>query len=175
MKQYSYKQRVIGLSIVFTLMLFLSWSLAVEKTFDLYFDNSSLEKQLTSASLAPQKIATYNQTLDQLDQHLFLNVDQENRQDDLLECIGRICKDNKLTLLAFPELIVQQVDGYHIETNVIEVEGKYTKLVEMIYKIEQVQKLGRISSVEYELLKDRRTKKEKLIAKIFLQVIKSKI
>jgi len=173
--QYSYKQKVAGLTKALIIVGIISWSFAVEKTYDLYFDNIRLEKQLVSASLAPQKIATFNQTLNQLDEHLFLNVDQANRQDNLLASIGAICKYKKLSLLSFPEVIAQQADDYIVATNVIEIEGKYTKLVEMVYDIEQIQKLGRVSSVSFELVKDRRTKKEKLIAKIFLQVIKSKV
>ena len=63
---------------------------------------------------------------------------------------------------------------YNLETNVIEIEGSYTDMVRLIYEIEFIKNISKVTATYFIKQKDISTKKTRLTATIYLQNINIK-
>ena len=171
-RNLTYKQKNQLLVVAAILFAVISYYGALQNTVDLYKQTTDLEERLSLASTAPEQIIKYKKRLNKVSSNLLYNVDEENRQDHLLGLLGKLCKKHHVTLKEFPQVQVENESNYVIETNVIRVQGSYPNLVKLIYALEQTNKAGKVSSLKYELIKDRRNRREKLTATIYLQIIK---
>ena len=170
--RFTYKQRNIGLLAVFVLAGWLVYSLALSKTIEEANKCSQKIAELAKVENADQRIAGLQADREAIDRVL----GEENRvldfQQALLEKVSDYCQDNKLVLREFPQPITETENNYLVETSMVVVEGRFDKLLTLVYELEQQDRLGKVAAVEFRTEKARRNQKAKLTAAIYVQNVK---
>ena len=78
-----------------------------------------------------------------------------------------------MLITSFPEAEQSNQNNYTVLTHVIEIEGYYKEIVQLVYMLEQEEVLGIISSLKFQTYKDRVSKKRKLKVNIVLRNLES--
>ena len=155
------------------LFLFLSYWMAFKSTFTLCSEVRDLEAQIELANDAPQKVAILQSRLAELDMLPGIKQNADTSiQQELLGIVTGYCKGSGIVLREFPRTLVSEEGEYRVETNVFTVEGGFSKLLQLVYLLEQKNRLGKIASVQYNAKKDVRTKMLSLTASVYVQNIK---
>lgn len=147
------------------LFLCLIYTLNIRKTLKYKQQYQQNTASVQRAATATQDIANYEAQLASLQSTALQAYDREQ----LLSAITDFCKLKELLIKTFPEPRKIIENEQTIVTNVLEVEGTYKALVELIYQIEQVEKLAAISSVRFFMHKDRLTRREALRCHLILR------
>jgi len=173
LKELTYLRKNQLLIAAFVVLLFLVYSLAIKKTINESKQASDAEKKIELAANAPFMAAQLQKELMLMDEKIGdKNLQGQNTAQTLLELVTNYCKNNHAVLREFPETNTSNQEGLIIETNRFVVEGNFSVLINLVYVLEQKNKLGKISSVVYQLKKDFKTKKNVLIATVYLQNVK---
>lgn len=152
------------------IFLLLAYQLAFGKTWALRQDIQRLEAQKQAASTAAQDIQQYQTALAELDQQQQHPAFSPNLLFDL---VTEFCQKEGLDIKAMPAAQVFQEEDLKILHHPIQVAGNYLSMVKLLYELEQVKRLGRIASVQFELLKNYQSRQKELVATIALQNIQS--
>lgn len=150
------------------------YSKPLKKTFLLYEEYEHLRELNTVAEDAPKKVEQLKHKLATMDIALggSRNEDSENVQQQLLGAITRYCQSNALILREFPKTQSNRQNDIEVETNVFIVEGNFKKLLELVYLLEQKERIGKPVSVSFQSKQDSKTKKLALTAAIYVQNVK---
>jgi hypothetical protein len=105
-------------------------------------------------------------------ENIIQNDSSVNNQQKILNIVSDFCSKYELILKDFPQPIVYTEKKYIVETSIFEVEGEFHKLLKLVYELEQVNIVGKIMSVEYEIKRNYKTKSFALSATIYLLNIK---
>lgn len=168
----TYKQKnwlLLAAIVVFAIIVY---SLALNKTLSLARKCAALKEQMVATANAPEKIARLNKQLSELDRKAGLSSDSIAFQQALLEKVSIYSAKNDVTLKEFPSNHLFLGKDLQIETNQIKLEGSFLSLLKCVFELEQIDKIGKVISVKYETIKDVRTKRVSLTAKIYIQNVK---
>jgi len=147
--------------------------MAIKKTVILYNECSKLTNQEQLGANAPQKIALLEKQLISIENIIGNQVNPEiDNQQLLLEFLTNYCEKQNITLKEFPKPIVAGDKDFIVETNIFVVEGNFIKLLNLIYSLEQKQKIGNIASIHFKTKKNYKTKRMALTVTVYLQNIK---
>ena len=69
-------------------------------------------------------------------------------------------------------MLLQKENDFEVITVQIVAQGVFVNLVKMVYYFEQVNKIGRVTSVRFEKKEDFKNRKQYLAVKLLLQNIK---
>ena len=167
---YSKKNRVLIAGIV--VFALLAYIFAFNKTIKLSNENRNLKNQLAQIENAPQRISALNHQLDELDTKLgYIRGDGALSQEAILSYVSNYCISKNIFLKEFSEPEISENSGYTVETNILQIEGSYAEILTLIYEIEHVERLSKIASLQFKKTKDRKTKRDKLIAAVHFQNI----
>ncbi len=173
LKKLTYKQKfritlILGLIIAFVLFRY-----PVSRTISFFQDTKKLEKQVNEASDAPAKVALLQAQLNRMEQALGKQASQSiSREDALLQSITRYCHESNALLREFPQAGTYSENGMLVETSTFVVEGDFSTLLNLVYQLEQKNKVGRLASVNFQSKRDLRTGALALLATIYIQNIK---
>lgn len=172
-KNLTYKKKNQLLIIASVLILYLIYAFAISKTIASYDEYNKAKSQIELAANAPTMTAQLEKQLLQMDSKIGKqNLNGQNTEQALLELITNYCQNNHAVLREFPETTVAKQGDLFIETNLFVVEGEFSSLINLVYILEQKNKLGKIASVRYQLKRDFKTKDMALTAAIYLQNVK---
>lgn len=173
-KAWTYRRKNRSLLFAFGLFLIISYFLSIKNTLLLFQENGTLKEQLAMAAGSPVKVHEYENKISSLNLRLvhFVKTDSFSQQI-LLEMVSNFCQKNKITLREFPKPLINDENGYLIETTMISAEGTYIQLLKLVYELEQTQKAGKIASLQFKKVNDLRQKRTFLEVFIQLQNIKS--
>lgn len=172
-KNLTYKKKNQLLLIGTVLFLLIAYYLAFGKTISLYRDCSSMKEQLAAVADEPNRAVSLQKKLSELDLKLGgRQLSDTNTQQVLLNVITNYCRDNKTVLREFPRATSKPESDYLVETNFFTVEGSFVKLLELVYLLEQKERIGRLASVLFMAKQDVRTKVLSLTATIYVQNVK---
>lgn len=172
-KELTYLRKNQLLIAAFVILLLLVYSLAIKKTIHESKQVADAEKKIELAVNAPLMAAQLQKELMLMNEKIGdKNLKGQNTAQTLLELVTNYCKNNRAVLREFPETNTSDQEGLRIETNRFVVEGNFSTLLNLVYLLEQKNKLGKISSVVYQLKKDFKTKNKVLIATVYLQNVK---
>ena len=101
------------------------------------------------------------------------NIEASN-QSRLLNYISEYCKAHKAHISLLPQNHNENKNGYEVETNIVQFEGDYKEILQLIYDIEQQQKISKVVSANFEVKEDWAAKVKKLYATVYFQNIKAK-
>jgi hypothetical protein len=175
LQKLTYKQKNQLLIVASILLLLLVYVFAIKKTILVYKDYQSNTSQLELANNAPFTVARLEKELSKINAQIATqDTSKQNNSEKLIEYITHYCQLNKTILREFPKLEVAEQGDLLVETNRFTVCGSFTPILNLVYTIEQKNKLGKIASVNYKTQKDFKTKEIILTATIYLQNIKKK-
>ena len=163
----TYRQKniaLLGAILFFGMLIYL---VSIQRTLSSYNSYQQKKEQLSRVSNANQLIAQYQSELAQFQQ----NTQQSYNRENLLEEVTTFCREHRLLVKTFPQAQRVKENNYPIITNKIQVEGDYKEVVKLAYLLEQEQRLGSISSLQFFTYKDRYKKKKLLRANIVLRNI----
>src|SRR5690606_18478317 len=90
-------------------------------------------------------------------------------RETLLEKITSFSSGHDLLVKSFPEANILASNEANVITNHVEVEGGYLDMVKLLYELEEKEMLGSVSSVKFNMVKDRQQKKIVLRSSIILR------
>ncbi|MBL7884741.1 MAG: hypothetical protein JNL69_11775 [Bacteroidia bacterium] len=175
MKNLSYKKKNQLLLLIAVSMMLIIYNFAIKRTIEVIKSVNAGSEQLEIASNAPQAAEQLKKELKLIDSKIgTLNPKELNNEQALLELVTEYCQSQKAILREFPKTTIHEQGELIIETNNFLVQGNFNTLLNLVYILEQKSKLGKISSVKYQLKKDFKSKEMILTASIYIQKIKKK-
>lgn len=97
--------------------------------------------------------------------------DTEVSREFIIAVVSEFCEKNKLKL---KEVLPQEVyvsNDLNISTEVLSVTGYYHNILTLLEYLEVQAHVGKITSVHFEKIKDKESRKIELVAKIYIQNI----
>ncbi len=163
------KKRVIFLYCSIGFLLLMIHQLCFRKTFTLFTTYQNNSGILQQALNAPKQIGHYQTQLSSLDNQI---PNKEYNRTFFFQVVNTFCLEHNLELAQFAPEIKRQEGEIEIITNQIEVQGTYQNMLRLCYELEYLQSLGHIASIKFKKVQDIRTRKNHLMASIFLQNIR---
>ena len=168
-----YKKRnqwlVIGL-LVFLMVIYMA---SIQPTMELWSANNQLEAQLNLAKTAPSGIKALEMKSRAWENQISHGqIGDTVAEQTLVEAVSGFCQRNRLLLKEYPGVFVEENNDFLIETNLLNIEGSYANILKLAYFLEYEEQLGRIASLRFETVQDRRTRRTSLEAALYLQNIK---
>jgi len=173
LKNLTYKKKNLLLAVGMVLAVFIVYSFGIKKTVDAYTVYSDAKNKMELAANAPKMAFQLEKELIEMDKKIGShNISEQNTSEALLGLITNYCQNNHAVLREFPKTTVAEEGDMLIETNQFMIGGNFSTLINLVYILEQKNKLGKVASVCYQLKKDFKTKEMQLTATVFLQNIK---
>jgi hypothetical protein len=168
-KNITYQKRLKWLFIAFILVFWMCYKFAIKKTIIEFNKSRENDSQIIKPASETNSLMLTNQRL----QHIIskYEVDTNKLQNDLLAFVTNFCYDNQLKLKDFKPMGVIQKNDFNILTRMICVEGNFVNCLHLIYALEVLEKIGRVSSVLYKSYVDGQEKNMNLICTIYIQNI----
>ncbi len=167
----TYKQRFRLLIYAAIIIFLIAYFVAIKPTLEEKRQYRELQTNIELAQDAPRKIAILEKKIQEYS-FLFSNEgDGSGNHEKIHEYISKYCAKNNITFSFYPPLHKFKEKNYLIETNIAELEGRFIKLVKLLYTIEQEMDFGKVVSVKFESKTNLRTKTQKLYMTIFIQHI----
>lgn len=172
MKVRTFKEKNKLLATGTLLVGLISYWFAFSQTVELYQQNNSLSARLDSAQAAPEQIAKLKTQLAGYEQSVNrFSLTKSDWEQRLLQEITRVCQQQQVKLIQLPPSAIEESNGYSLETRVVKLQGRYKNLVQALHHLETKHTIGRISSVQFSLEEERKTRKTFLFAYVYLQNI----
>lgn len=134
----------------------------------------SLKKSATDNEYAFQNVTQLEQELNSYNHQLgYLTSSDTSNQSRLLAYISEFSSQHKTRINLLPRSISSLENGYEVETNVVQLEGDFKEMLQLLYAIEQEKRLSKVVSVNFELKEDWITKSRRLLATVYFQNIRT--
>jgi len=172
-KELTYEKKNRWLIVGAILLAMIVYSLFIKRTIATVGECNELNKKMAMAANAPMQIEKIQSELMTLNS--VIGSDQRSEspaREELLGLLTDYCQRSGVVLREFPQTVIKQDKDLLVETNTFTIEGPYTRLLKLVYELEQKKKIGKVSSVTYQAKKDNTTKRLVLTATIYLQNIK---
>lgn len=169
---FTYRQKNKTIVIGALLFLVVVYQLALSKTWDLYVQNNALEEKLATVHESlknKDEVENKQAVLEQRIASFF--VDSLSHQDLLIETVSRYCHMHRILLRELPAMNTYTEGDFQVGTYKVVLEGDYKTLLQLVYLLEQKNKIGRVSSASFILKFDNKRKKDILSLVIYLQNI----
>lgn len=168
--KFSYSQKLQLLPFVFIIILFIIYGIAIKDVLNLRGDCHALMDQIIKTKDAPRQMAISRQRLNELNQIAGKGTDSL-LTDPLLEFIS-IEENHKLVQLVEYQPIHQfKSQHYQVETRIACFEGSFSRLLGLLYAIENNFKEGKVISVKYQTETNFKTNKRRLLMTLYIQSI----
>ncbi len=163
------KNRILVFS--FILSLLIAYKLAFSKTISLrklYLNN---EKESLSVADINKKLFQLTKQKTHNDSILkkYKNLTNSSFQNNLLQTINIISRENSLTVLSFNEPHYFIKDKARFANYQIKLSGSYENILKLLNKIEEEYKFGKLHSVNFEKKKDYKSGRKYLVVDFLLQ------
>lgn len=165
---YKTKNRVLFLSIL--LILIFLWKYHFNSTYSIYQHTRSLSNNLIESSLAPSTIKHLQSQASQTG-IIFSRPEVLEPQMTLVEAVNKYITVNNVSVRKVFEPRLDTLGNFILETNRLIAAGGFRQLNGLVYTIEQGERLGMVSSCDFKIISDHRTRSTELTADIFIQNI----
>ena len=156
----------------FVVLLFLSYQLTIKKTLMLrsgYLSN--IDKQELALNI-PLQLAILAQKEKQLDdQFKELDLGSTNFQNDLLKFLNESTSLNGVKMIEFKAPHSIENGNTKIKTFIFVLEGTFNGILKVGHSLENQGNFGAITHMDFEKIKDYRTRKSSLQATVHLQLM----
>lgn len=148
----------------------LIYQLSLKHTISVYHAYQQNRKAVASAENAPLLIKQYQTEIKKITQRIPQQVYSRKK---VFERINIFCHSHDISLINFhPEIREEQKEFYTI-TNKVEVQGSFIDLLKLCYYLEQEEQSGHLASCNFQIIPEKRKKKRKLKAFLYLQYIQA--
>lgn len=171
-KGITYKTKGILLIIATVLVLYVTYSSYLSETISTVSNYYSLKDSVKNVKDAPLKMQQLKMKLKVLEQQAGLKSEGEiNFQENLLRVITKYSSEQHTIIRSIPQKSIYKDKGLSIETNEFTMEGSYSKLLDLLYTLEQKERIGRVAAVRFRKETDLQTKRSALMATYYIQTI----
>jgi hypothetical protein len=154
---------------------FVVYQLAIAKTINLAIENAAFRTQISQNKNAPAQIKSVTKKIKRIEQLIGRNKGGEaiDIHQALLELVTKSIQKNKLILQDFPQPYESSSNGYLTKTVQLRVEGGFIDLLQLIDSLEKNYSVGTVVAVNFKTAKEKRTRKRKLAATLYIQNVKT--
>jgi len=170
LQDLTYQTRLKLLPLLFVLLMIVVYWLAIGKTIHLSSQVEQLRNQVNQISDAPLRIQILKKRLNQLESEIG-NYKTEISHEHIFEDLSEYCKSNQLKIREFPESHQADLNGHLVSTYQVEIEGGFHSLLRLVHRLEQKTFLGKLAGVHFQQKTDRRSRREYLSLRIYLQTV----
>lgn len=170
--QISNKIKTLALLPIGIIVCYICYHFAFSKTIAAYMD-------IAKSTSWIKKHGNYNQQIKTVEKQLKANpysvpktTKSSMSQDILLQNISEYSKGKNIRINQIPETKYAIEGSYTVETNMYRIQGNFIDLIQLVYEIEHIQKLAKVSSLTIQQQLDRTNKNTYTEATIYLQNIK---
>ena len=165
------KNKLLLLGIV--LMMIISYYVALEKTILLREEYISLTKQNKASNRIPATLVSLKKENDYYTTILKnANVNNTSVQNNLLRTINGQAKEHNVRVMDINEPHVHQKNTTTKITYNFNLEGTFTDIVKIIYKLEEKNSFGTIIHLDFNKRRNFKRNKEYLNAIVYIQQVK---
>ncbi len=155
------------------ILLFASYSLAINKTLMLRTEAKRLANQVEQFKDIPKKLSILSQKETYYDSILGkMDLVDTSIQNNLLRTINQEANKHQIQVMDFNQPHIFQMGDNNLHTFSFKLSGNYTDMLKVIHTIEQKGNFGEIMHVDFSKKKNYRTNKYHLGATVFLQQVK---
>ena len=157
----------------FVLMALVSYQFALKNTVAIYGDYAENRKAKEKVGNIPKQLAILTRKERVLDEKLReLNIEDSSVQSNLLKFLNRQAELNSVKIIAFnaPHSLVKE--NRTIETFIFDLEGNYTDILKTVNALENNGSFGAVVHLQIEKLKNYRSNRTYLQAKVFLEQVR---
>lgn len=161
---HEYKQKTKFILLGTTITVLLLTTISLKQTINNILKYKKHKKQITIAKTAPKEIKRYKKLLTTLK-----TTQPVTNKDQLFQVVSNFEAKHQLTIinLGEPEITIQE--NYSIATHEIKVQGRFKEITQLIYDLEQQERVGNVVSTTYHTKLDKRNRKKVLTARIVVQ------
>jgi hypothetical protein len=168
----TYKKKTIYFTAGAAIVLILIYFSLISGNISKYKQRNQLETKLKQAQNAPENIKKLEKELGKLNTHFeYYLSDSVRNHEYILEVVSNFCQKNNVILKNLPMVISTQEKDFKVESSIIVAEGNFINLLKLLHELERVNKIGRVSSVDFKSYVDTKTKRTQLSLTIYLQNI----
>lgn len=173
LKSLSHKNKFILLLVSILLVLILAYQFSFSRTIKAITEVNNYEKQLDELTNAPDKIEVIKNDLFFLNQSIGnQTIERSDFQENLLDVVTGFCQENKVQLKGVKHLPMRMTKaGLRVQTTQLEIKGRFKKLTELIYSLENEKHVGRIINSTYEASLNRSKRVRELVLTLYVQNI----
>lgn len=164
------KTRNIILVVGFLLTVIIAYKYAIANTLQLKSEYKTLKQEAVVFDNMPQQLSSLKQREKYYDSLLTkYQLGESSMQNSMLRAINTYAEANKLKVVGFiePHKIAQ--NDLTINTCQFTLEGDYNAIITLIHQLEQNTKFGEIINLNFKKLKNYRTGKYYLQARVLLK------
>lgn len=167
----SYKQKLKFLGLAILPALFLCYELSFKKTMEEYarFKRAEGQAGAMRASSSVSELEARQARVGRLYDHYMLDTLAFDR--NLLAIASNYCRSNGLVLKEYRTVSLSISDSTRVLTRLLTIEGRFIPSLQLIYELETKRNAGRVSSVAYSSVEDRRDKSVRLDCTLYIQNI----
>jgi 23S rRNA maturation mini-RNase III len=155
------------------LALTLSYFLAFSKTINLVSQYRSLSAKKAQLSSSSSGLNSLSNELKDINANLERLIITANGQANIMGYLGDYCSEHNLTVTKVPQNIEIKGTDYNTITFIVQVQGSFNSITQLLYDLERQQRFSKLTSVHYKKEIDRKTEEIYLIANIYLQNLKT--
>ncbi|MBN1953391.1 MAG: hypothetical protein JW801_19455 [Bacteroidales bacterium] len=164
--KYRFFYLLTGIGVV----ILLAYQVAIKVTVDKMIRYRELKTNISQLDKVLEEIKDLKQ------QAVFLNARYFNTQDNIentheyyLDRLSQIASEKRVSVTEYPSEHVYRNNSLQIETHIISLQGSFIRLLNVLYQLENREKLGRIVSVDFFSETNRRTKLTTLTMQLYIQ------
>lgn len=166
----TYKQRKIAVLLLSVAFLWLLWDRKISLSVALYNEWNVVKSQASLIEDADYHIRQLKAEIDMVEAQIGRGDQaQSELQNDLLVIVSEYCRQNGVVVVEFSEPHRYAANGFKFMTETIRLEGAFIDIVRLTRHLEKNIEGLRIASIEYMKVLDRKAKKNKLYAKLYVQ------
>ncbi|HYE56506.1 MAG TPA: hypothetical protein VD996_16770 [Chitinophagaceae bacterium] len=150
-KKANYKQKLWMLAGAGLLVLVLCYRLSIANTVEqyrLYRANTTLSGNAGAEGLSIKNLEARERMLNGIMERYLL--DTLNQQANLLNIVGRHCREQNLKLKEYKPYPVSGADSIETFTRMLTVEGRFIDCLKLVHALETKYKAGRVASVYFK-------------------------
>ena len=168
----NYKRKVIYAVITMIVLVVLSWSSPVKQSIKIRQQKQYLGEEIKKLELAPERIDQVSYQINELERHIGFGGSSVYEQQDLFVQLSDIVAESDVLIREVPEWHMYVNNQLEIKTHSFKLEGRYRNLVKCIWELENKMNGFSLVSVEFYKEQDKKTKKHKLLAELYIQGIR---
>ncbi|SEC56719.1 hypothetical protein SAMN04489761_3346 [Tenacibaculum sp. MAR_2009_124] len=171
--KFTYKQKKIGVFVLFVLVLLLGYKRIIRNTIieaNRYLKNKNIKKNEEGIR---RSILNVQNEIYNLDDYLGEeNFNEHQIQQEILEFITSKESNNNVTVTDIRPTHSYLVGNYSIISNSFTLKGRYNSLINLIYQIEKKFRKSKLNNARFFKKRNYKLKKEELFVELLFQNFK---
>jgi hypothetical protein len=169
----TYRHKLIGAALGFVLLLVIGWKVTISETIDLSTRCESLRSELGRTQNAPEQLALKTLQLEHLEKLIGKNdLHPDMVQQSILDAIDGFGEKSGPNIYEVLPIHSASDEEFEVITHMVTVDGKFNELAALGFELENRFSEARLVSIKYIKEKDRRSKRNRLLATYYLQNIR---